>query len=415
MAPKFKAGLLIFSFGVLALIAGLRGYTVAFIGALLVLIAVSMAYVWNRFVFSKLTLIRNLNRRQGEFDSNFTMELTVTNRKILPLFGLKLENTISPGLELADPRKLVIIKDGAYNIFRDFFHLNWYEKRTRTYELLPQKRGRFEFGGGHLSYADPFGLFVNEQEDVFPVTQLVVFPKIVPIVGVGSMNTYLFGSKPREGWIFVDPLNRVGTRPYASTDSARQINWKATARHVQTQVNVEKPSFDQQVHLILDQTPDTSWWTKEISNNLEVAIMVVASLVHNYCEQGYQIHFNTNLVSKTGLGQVAKRPARGRVQRSQVLTDLALLQGFSVDSSLGAIRTCIRQIKPGNTVVLVTTALGDLDEQFILLVKRLGLRAKVAVIRVVPDLTELSKTEGLKEWWIEGGLPWDELTSLELS
>lgn len=414
MAPSFKAALLIFSFGGLALFAGLKGHTVALVGSLLVLVAVSMAYLWNRFVFSKLSLERTLNRRQGEFDSGYTMQLSVTNRKLLPLFGLRIEQTITPGLELGDPRKLVVVKDGAYNIFRDYFHLNWYEKRKRTYELYPLRRGRFEFGGGSLSYADPFGLFVNQQEEVFPVTQLIVFPKIVPIAGINSLDTYLFGSRPREGWIFVDPLNRVGTRPYASTDSARQINWKATARHVETQVNVEKPSFDQQVCLILDQPPNLDWWTKQVANNLEVAIMTVASLVHTYCEGGYQLHFLTNLVSKVGIGRAPNRMARGRAQRSQLLTDLALLQNFSVDSLTKALRSFQGQLKPGNTVVIVTTAPGELDEQLVQWIRRLMLKSRVAVIRVVSDSTQLVKTEGLKEWWIEGGEPWNEISSLEL-
>lgn len=416
MAPSFKAALLILSFGVLTLYAGLQGQTVALVGALLVLVGVSMAYLWNRFVFAKLTLERTLNRRQGEFDAGFTMQLTVTNRKILPLFGLKIEHNLTPGLELGDSRKLVVVKDGAYNIFRDYFHLNWYEKRRRIYELHPQRRGRFEFGGVCLSYGDPFGLFINQKEEVFEETQLVVFPKIVPIQGISSLDTYLFGSRPREGWIFVDPLNRVGTRPYESTDSARLINWKATARHVQTQVNVEKPSFDQQVYLVLDQPPDLDWWTKTVSNNLEVAIMVAASLVHSYTEEGYQIHLLTNLVSKVhGVGSPPSQRAKGRAQRSRLLTHLALLQNFSVDSSTKVIRAYQRQIKPGSTVVIITTAQGELDEQFGQFIRRLMLKSRVAVVRVAVNSSQLTKTAGLKEWRIEGGQPWNELSTLELS
>lgn len=415
MNPKLKATLLILSFGVLALYAGLKGYTVALVGALLVLVAVSMAYLWNRCVFSKLALERTINRRQGEFDATFTMQLTVTNRKVLPLFGLKVEHQITPGLELGDPRKLIVVKDRANNLFRDYFHLNWYEKRKRVYELRPRRRGRFEFGGGCLSYADPFGLFVNKQEGVFPETKLIVFPKIVPIQGMHSLDTYLFGSRPREGWIFVDPLNRVGTRPYESTDSARLINWKATARHVQTQVNVEKPSFDQQVYLILDQPPELDWWTKTVSNNLEVAIIVAASLVHTYGEGGYQIHLITNLISKVhGIARLPNQMARGRAQRTQLLTNLALLQNFSVVPSTKVLQGYQGQIKPGSTVVIVTTALGDLDEQFVQFIRRLMVKSRVAVVRVATDSAQLRKTAGLKEWRIEGGTPWDELSNVEL-
>lgn len=416
MARKFKTTFMALCFSGLALFAGLKGYTVAFIGALLVLLAIAMAFLWNHFVFSQLKIERKISRRQIEFGAPVTMQLRITNRKILPLFGLKVGQHISPGLHFGDSRHLLVIKEGAYNIFRDFFHLNWYEKRGRNYELIPLRRGRFEFGPGSLSYADPFGFFANEQEEVFPSDQLIVFPKVLPVRGLAALNTYLFGTRPKEGWIFTDPLNRIGTRPYESTDSARLINWKATARHIHTQVNVEKPSFDQQVQIILEQPPDALWWTEVVANNLEVAIMATASLIHSYSASGYEILFTTNLVSKLqGLSRASSKVTRGRVQRSQLLTNLALLQNFSVNSITDRLENKNKQIRAGSTVVIISTAKGELDPNFVQALRRLNHRSKVALIRVLPTNEHTERLDGIKEWRIEGGEPWHEMVTLELS
>ncbi len=416
MGDRFKRGLLLLSFGVLALFAGLRGYTSVFMGSLLVLVAMGMAYLWNRFVFTRLSLERTLKRKQVEFDGTINMQLTATNRKILPLFGLKIEDTVSHGLKLEDSDKLVEIKDGAYNIFRDYLHLNWYERRRRTYQLIPQHRGRFEFGRGSADYADPFGFFQNRKEQIFEPARLIVFPKVVPIKGIGALDTYLFGARPREGWIYADPLNRVGTRPYQSTDSARLINWKATARHVQVQVNVEKPSFDQQVYIVLEQPPQAQWWNTTTANNLEVAIMAAASLIHSYTQEGYQIQFASNLISKVhGLNQRSTPVIRGRAQRSQLLSNLSLLQNFSVEPGekvLGRLQTAL---KPGATVVIISTAPGNLEKTFTRAVLKMMRRSRVAVIRVQPDCSSLPRETGLKEWRIEGGRHWHEMAALELS
>ena len=406
--------LLVSAFGAIALYMGLRGYTVALLGALLVLLAIGAAWIWNHFVFSKLGLERTLSRRWADFDMPITMHLGVSNRKALPLFGLKVRFTVSAGL-LWDPPQATEVKDAGYDVFQEVFHLNWYEKRNRVYSLRPTCRGRFRFETGTLAYSDPFGFFSNSKDDILAETQLVVFPKVVPIRGINSLNTYLFGSRPKDGWVFVDPLNHFGTRPYESTDSARMINWKATARHIQTQVNVEKPSFDQQVYLVLDQPPGLPWWTSPISNRLEIAIMTIASLIHSYSGAGYEIKLATNLVSKThGSGRLPGKATRGRAQRNQHLANLALLQSFSLEPIPKVLARRSNQISPGSTVVIVTTTPGQLDPSFVKMTQTIGRKSKLAILRVLDEAGGHDREGSQREWRIEGSVPWHEVDKLEL-
>ena len=415
MASRHASIFLIACFGAAALYTGLRGDTVPLLAALLVLVAAAAAYAWNHFVFAKLTLERKLNRRCADFDAPIVLRLSAANRKVLPIFGLKVNFTITSGLEV-EPAAAAAVHDAGYDMFQEVLHLSWYEKRSRVYQLRPARRGRFQFGTGSLHYTDPFGFFSNAREEVFDEDQLIVFPRIVPIRGLDPLHTYLFGSRPKEGWIFQDPLNRVGTRPYQSTDSARKINWKATARHIQAQVDLEKPSFDREVILILDQPPGLPWWTSRVANNLEIAIMAAASLIHSYAEQGYELKLVTNLVSKThGTGGLPGSAARGRAQRNQHLTNLALLQSFSMEPTAKVLARLQYKIRPGSSILIITTAVGRLSPAFLQQVRRLGLQGKVAVIRVLPDSSDAPREAGLREWRIEGGEPWHEAAALELS
>ena len=420
MNRRFGTNLLAFLFGGIALIVGLKGYTVALLGSLLVLLAMGFAWLWNHFVFAKLTLERTLSQSHTYFGRPVTMQLAITNRKVLPLFGLKVRFSVSTGISWT-PAKAVEPSEAGYDIFQEVFHLNWYERRSRVYEINPTRRGRFRLEQGSLAYSDPFGFFSNKKHQVLAENQLIVFPKIVPLGGISSLDTYLFGSRAGSGWIFVDPLNRVGTRPYASTDSARMINWKATARHIETQVNVEKPSFDQEVCIVLDQPPHLPWWTASVSNHLEIAIMTVASLVQSYSEAGYKVKLVTNLVSQTrGTSPLPNNSSRGRAQCQQQLTNLALLQSFSLEPIAQVLPRMFHQMGHKTAVVLVTTASGPLDSTLVKLARRLSQRSKVAIIRVLEGGESLPREVGpadkrLAEWYIEGGVPWNDVDHLELS
>ena len=151
-----------------------------------------------------------------------------------------------------------------------------------------------------------------------------------------------------------------------------------------------------------------------MANNLEVAIMAAASLIHNYTQAGYQVQLATNLVSKVhGLSQRPTGLLRGRAQRSQLLSNLSLLQNFSVEPGEQVLKAQTR-IRPGATIVVVSTAPDELTPEFSQALRKLMRRSRVALVRVQPNITSLPRESGLKEWRVEGGTDWHELEKLEL-
>jgi uncharacterized protein (DUF58 family) len=100
-----------------------------------------------------------------------------------------------------------------------------------TYQLRPTKRGEYEFGAVNVYAASPLGLvrrrFRFDQNRTVPV-----YPSFL------QMRQYeLLAIHNRLTEVGVKRIRRVGqsmefeqTRPYASGDDPRNINWKASAR-----------------------------------------------------------------------------------------------------------------------------------------------------------------------------------------
>jgi len=100
-----------------------------------------------------------------------------------------------------------------------------------TYQLRPTKRGEYEFGAVNVYAASPLGLvrrrFRFDQNRAVPV-----YPSFL------QMRQYeLLAIHNRLTEVGVKRIRRVGqsmefeqTRPYASGDDPRNINWKASAR-----------------------------------------------------------------------------------------------------------------------------------------------------------------------------------------
>ena len=171
MASRPASIFLIACFGAAALYTGLRGDTVPLLAALLVLVAAAAAYAWNHFVFAKLTLERKLNRRCADFDAPIVLRLSAANRKVLPIFGLKVNFTTSGPRwswllrQLCTMRAMTCSRRFCTSVIR---------KRSRCTSCVLPAVDAFS-SAPVLCITDP-GFFSNAREEVFDEDQLIVFP-----------------------------------------------------------------------------------------------------------------------------------------------------------------------------------------------------------------------------------------------
>lgn len=403
MNNRAQAGLFASIFAILAAAAALREAYAAFITALLALTGLGTAYLWQHRVFRKLTVERSLSQTTVPWGRTVEYRLQVINRKLLPVFGMEIKDEVPTAVQFVQADRVVKVRGLPRAVLRDTMTVMWYERRTRRYLFTAERRGLYEFGPGSLTSRDPFGLFPQEAEAVLEPCRLVVLPKIVPLVGAEALDTALFGTRPREGWIFTDPLHKAGTRPYQRGDSARKINWKASARHLQLQVDVEKPAFDEEIELILLQPDRARWWEQNAANRLELAIMLAASLVNRYGSFGQKFRLHTNLASSRSLSSSVP---------GNTLIQLALLQNFSLREGEKVLLELGRRLQNAGRVVVITAG-EEIPASWVLPLRRLSQAHSLVLIHVGGGEGQF-RLAGIRQFQVDGEVKWDEASQFDL-
>lgn len=397
--------------GIIGFLAGVFGSSLLLVASLMTILIISLARLWNKYAFAKLSVKRSLSQQKVEFGQKMYYTIELENRKILPLLSLKFEDKISEGIKFVNQKVLTKVFARNMNKFEDIFSLKWYQRTKRSYEFVPLRRGLYQFGFFKLHYSGIFGLFRNTLNES-KSRELIVFPRIVPLSKFGLNESQLFGSKMRKGWIFEDPLNQVGVRPYHRSDNIKQINWKASARHNQLESNIYNPSFDKELHIFLNAPVQGAWWNQTEKNKLELGIICAASIIEYSSKYGYQIGLYTNISSKNhkNSSYISVKPGKDSGQRERLLTNLALLQTFSIGKISRIMEIEAKKIKNGSTVIIISSSL---DSELKKMLRYYNRFYQLVLICIGNDPTK-ERLTGIEQYWTAGGESWDEIKSLEL-
>lgn len=339
-------------FGVFATLSG--QWLTAFASGVM-LLGVGVLYVWNRNALARFTVTRTISAEKVPCGRPVYYEIEMANRKLLPLFWLHISDRVPEQAQFVQDRFIAKVLSSSQAYFSDVLNLGWYEVVRRRYRFVPTRRGLYEFGPGRVSSAGVFGLFEPSRPQSLPGTELLVFPPVLPIEELGLTHRQLFGARPHSGWMHKDPLNIVGVRPYQSGDQRAAVNWKASARHGQLEVNVEKPSFDQEIHVFLAGSDPSQTWEIHRVQRTEAAITAAASVVEQACRRRQPVGFYTNLSVKKTLSRsgVILRPGNIQGQRQRIFTAMALLHDFALTSMIQVLAAEKRRLPAGARVVVI--------------------------------------------------------------
>lgn len=399
----------LFILGVAAFIGGLTGVFTVLFAALVAIIGILYVYYWTERAFDKLTLNRDTEPSRISFGEEADYEITLENRKFLPVPWLHLKNPVSEGLDFVKKGALREPFGRDVNVFFDVFGLRWFERLSRRYRIVPRKRGIFSFGPARLLYKGVLGFFKNQKE-FKGSTKLIVYPKVLPFSGKSIEPHFLFGSRPRRGWIYTDPLNPMGVRPYQSTDSFKKINWKASARHRRLESEIHHPSYDPEIHVFLAAVGGKqAWWEGKVENKFELAVICAASLMDKAFEDRYRVGFYTN--AKEQGGKVGQMPNLGHQSRERVMTELARLRPYGSGKMTDLMRDEISEIRPGATVIVVSPTE---EEEMRNILSDYAKRCRLTVVWVGKE-ERRKPPRGSDYFYLKGDEKWDEIESLELT
>ena len=396
---------------IIGIVSIFAGYYLLFFSTFTAIFLISLAQFWNKNIFNKLKIERNLSQKRVNIGDKIYYEIEIENKKFLPVLGLILKDKVTVGIDFINKSFSQKVPGNNFDLFQDLFSLKWYEKVNRKYDFIPKKRGYYRFGEGNLFYSGVFGFYKNKLFDN-NYCELIVYPKILNAKKLNVNLKQLFGSSISEGWIHKDPLNKVGVRPYESTDDIKKINWKASARHNKLESNVYKPSYDREINIFLSTLTTENWWEGINSNLLELLIIYAASIANHALNKGYQVGVYSDGLIKRSSSSLKLKPGKGSLHKKTLFSNLAILQPADKKKFSNILYKERKNLKNASTVILILTILNNDIKKVINQYKK---RYNLSLIIIGDRDYNLKGLKGVKIYRIKGKEDWDAIKELELA
>lgn len=391
----FVAGL-VFRQGSLILIAGLLALVSA------------VAWLWDRLALGAVEYRRTFGEQRAFAGETIELDLAVTNRKLLPVSWLRIEDRVPAALSLEGIEVLPTTVP-TVGMVRMVFALRWYEQVHRRYRIQCNQRGFFAFGPTDLEAGDLFGLFSRKRR-LAARQWLIVYPRVESLTDLGLPPKDPFGPLKAPRQLFDDPIRTVGVRDHHPEDGFRRIHWKATARRQTLQSRVYEPSTAQNLVIILNVATLAKHWHGYIPARMERVVSVAASVAAYAAEQRWPVGILTNGVLPESDQAVKVLPGRSASQLTRIMEALAAVSPVATRQIEDLLRQESPRLPWGSTLVVVTAIVTEPLKATLADLRARGRRVVLATLEEVDPLDPL--LAGILVRPVAGGLPEGEAASL---
>ena len=362
------------------LLAGLIALQGGFVALAIPLMLFLLYGFWSAPDELNIQVQRILSSDRATADSDVLVTLTITNLGS-DVEELLLEDKISPRLKIrfGSPRHLLRLASGS--------------SCTLTYTVAGL-RGVYNFDQIHFTAVDPLGL-IRRSQIVHADGQLIVFPVIKKLkaVAIHPRRTRVYaGTIP--GRIGGTGTEFFGVHEYQSGDSPRTINWRASARHLDSLFSNE---YQQErvadVGVVLDARASANVFNADHSF-FEYSVTATAGIADALLAQGNRVGL---LVYGSYLGWTL--PGYGKIQRERIMRALAGAEVGVSSVFSGLQHLSPHMFPPESQIILVSSLVNDdLD----VLIQLRGRGYQIMVVspdpasferRLLPDLPKIELAE----------------------
>ena len=212
-----------------------------------------------------------------------------------------------------------------------------FQESTCTIALRPSARGVYSVGPPVLTGSDIFGLSHKSRlAGLSERQEIIVYPREAKIRNMELPERDYFGSRASRVSPVSDPLYIQGTRDYQRGMPARNIHWKASARHDRLQEKVFDSVNREKVLIILD--AGSFGGNEDSSCSFETALEIITAIIMKLARQGKSAGLVTN--GKLAGGGMKIIPVSGsRIETSIMLETLARVQMISENSIADIFKT----------------------------------------------------------------------------
>lgn len=308
--------------------------------------------MWARHGLRGVSYRRKLERDRVGWGEEVPVAIEVWNQKRLPLAWLRADDEVGDRISVRERRLTDTERTGP--VLRNVWTLGPFERVTRRFHLVADRRGLHEIGPASLSVGD---LFAREAatEIVEPVDRFLVRPRVVPAGTLRRSDTW-GGAARAVAALAEDPSRFAGVREYSPGDPLRRVHPRASARLGRPLVKVFEPSRDREVLLVLDvEQPDRAAWESGLGGDeAEELFVIAASLARTLAEE--RAAFGIVAAGYHGAeSRIASLPvteAPGQLER--VLDLLARLSSHPSAPFAALLGRIVRTTRPGTTILVIS-------------------------------------------------------------
>ena len=220
VAPLVVAGALLVG-GVLSAAPGI------ILLAVLTVMTAWLSTLWSRYGLAHVSYRRHLANDRAVWGDRVDLDVTIENRKTLPLAWLRAEDFVTDGLEIVGH---ALSSSGRYgfSVLQNVWSLGSFERVVRRHQIDATHRGRLQFDAVRLTVADLFGRDAASRE-LDLLDTLLVRPRTVPVRTARGAVVPLGARRALRGLV-EDPSLFAGVRPFQAGDPRRRIHQRAFAR-----------------------------------------------------------------------------------------------------------------------------------------------------------------------------------------
>ncbi len=354
--------LLLIALGALLRAPGLIAVGVIVVGVWL------LRTLWTRYGLRRLTYERRIEATRAAVGDEIGLELTVRNRKLLPLPWLGVDDLVTAQASVSSG-PLEASDVPGFATLRTTWTLGWFERVTRRLRIVAERRGVYDFRGARLRVADLFAREYAMEERPASLRYRVV-PRSVP-VRAGAPLSQLPGSARVRRGLFEDPAQFAGVRPYHPGDPLRRIHWKATARLRRPVSRRYDPGHEREMIIALDaQTLPGAFWVMHYDDDLVEGLCTAAmSMARGLIGAGVACGLAAN---GYGLGQrrsVYLAASASPAQVERIADELASLSQWASMPFAKLLDGLGRRTGPATTIVALSS---EPPDEFLPVMRRLA-------------------------------------------
>lgn len=315
----------------------------------------SLTRLWTRYGIRRIEYSRSLSATRAVAGDSVDLDVTIWNRKPLPLPWVGADDLVTQGLAVRERPDLERAEERLnLSILHNAWSLSWYERVVRHFHLDDLRRGVYEFGPVHLRVRDILGRAAVDEEQDLPDT-LVVGPRTAPIRHMRP-DTAPIGERRARQSLHSDPALFGGVRPFQPGDSLRRVHWRATARLGTAVSRRYEPARGREVMLAIDvQTVAGADWEMvwdEVA--FEELCVTAASMTRQLLRDGASVGLAAASFTGTPQRQAWLAPQAAQGQLARVETLLARIGPIASGPFAGMLTWLTHRLPPGATILVLT-------------------------------------------------------------